>query len=175
MSSHQHLQGREREQDTQTAPPHPLGLPAALFWPLSAAASVSQATAAALDLMVTTLTGKDNASPLPPEWATPNTVRLELPSMQLRDFSGETAAHTTEPVTLVCAPFAFHRATVADFAPGYTIDYVADRDFGDSWLLAHLPDGTPFRFMPKFEWRPDETYVLDRASGYTFSIGPAAP
>jgi hypothetical protein len=66
-------------------------------------------------------------------------------------------------------------ATVADFAPGYTIDYVADRDFGDSWLLAHLPDGTPFRFMPKFEWRPDETYVLDRASGYTFSIGPAAP
>lgn len=64
--------------------------------------------------------------------------------------------------------------TVADFAPGYTIDYVADRAFGDSWLLAHLPDGTPFRFMPKFVWRPDETYVLDRASGYTLSIGPAA-
>lgn len=64
--------------------------------------------------------------------------------------------------------------TVAEFAPGYTIDYVTDRDFGDQWLLAHLPDGTAFRFMPKFEWRADETYVLDRASGYTFSIGPAS-
>lgn len=121
MSSHQHLQGREREQDTHSALPHPLGLPAALFWPLSAAASVSQATAAALDLMVTTLTGRDNTSPLPPEWVTPNTVRLELPSMQLRDFSAATAGHTTEPATLVCAPFAFHRSTVADFAPGYSL------------------------------------------------------
>lgn len=121
MSSHQHLQGRDREQDTRSTSPQSLGLPAAMFWPLSAAASVSQATATALDLMVTTLTGRDNTSPPPPEWVTPNTVRLELPSMQLRDFSVETAGHTTEPVTLVCAPFAFHRATVADFAPGYSL------------------------------------------------------
>jgi len=28
--------------------------------------------------------------------------------------------------------------------------------------------------LQKFEWRADETYVLDRASGYTLSIGPIA-
>ena len=122
MSGQPHLQGRDREQDAHSAqPPHP-GLPAAMLWPLSAAASISQATAAALDLMVTALTGKDNESPLPPEWVTPNAVRLELPSMQLRDFSIDTAdMDATGPATLVCAPFAFHRATVADFAPGYSL------------------------------------------------------
>jgi len=62
--------------------------------------------------------------------------------------------------------------TIAEFAPGYTIDHVPDREFDDDWLLAYLPDGTAYRFMPKFEWRADETYVLDRVSGYTFSIGP---
>jgi poly(3-hydroxyalkanoate) synthetase len=120
MSNHQPLQGRDRENARTPEPDAPAyhsGLPAAMFWPLSAAASVTQATAAALDLMVTALTGKDNESPLPPEWVTPNAVRLELPSMQLRDFSTDTAT----PATLVCAPFAFHRSTVADFAPGYSL------------------------------------------------------
>jgi len=40
--------------------------------------------------------------------------------------------------------------------------------------LAHsqLPDGTPFRFMPKFEWHADQSYLVDRASAYTLSIEP---
>lgn len=61
--------------------------------------------------------------------------------------------------------------TVDGFAPGYTIDYVGDRAFNDRWVMGHLPDGTSFRFMPKFDWRADATYVLDGASGYTFSVG----
>lgn len=119
MSGREHLKGREaaREPAAHSVPPRHLGLPAALFWPLSAAASNSQATAAFLDLMVAALTGRDNASSPPPEWVTPNTVKLELPSMQLRNFSEAAAG----PATLVCAPFAFHRSTVADFAPGYSL------------------------------------------------------
>lgn len=120
MSSRQHLEGCDHElppSRAHTAPAYHPGLPAAMLWPLSAAASTSQATAAFLELMMTALTGKNDASPPPPEWATHNVVRLDLPSMQLRDFSEDTAG----PATLVCAPFAFHRATVADFAPGYSL------------------------------------------------------
>lgn len=37
--------------------------------------------------------------------------------MQLRDFSTQTQGQTT----LICAPYALHRATVADFAPGHSV------------------------------------------------------
>jgi poly(3-hydroxyalkanoate) synthetase len=53
--------------------------------------------------------------PLP--WTTANSVALELPTMRLRDFS---AAHPGQ-ATLVCAPFALHRALIADFAPGHSV------------------------------------------------------
>lgn len=62
---------------------------------------------------------------------------------------------------------------VEDFVPGYTIDFVAQPPPGDHWVMARLPDGTAFQFMPKFVWRPDESYIVDQASSYTLSIGPA--
>jgi poly(3-hydroxyalkanoate) synthetase len=51
------------------------------------------------------------------DWTTPNEVTLQLTSMQLRDFSCGDAGQPA----LVCAPFALHRALVADFAPGHSI------------------------------------------------------
>lgn len=51
------------------------------------------------------------------QWATPNKVALELATVRLRDFS-------TGPdgvATLVCAPFALHSATIADFAPRHSL------------------------------------------------------
>lgn len=53
----------------------------------------------------------------PPAWTTPNKVALDLPSMQLRDFSTQARG----PATLVCAPYALHGACVADFAPGHSV------------------------------------------------------
>jgi hypothetical protein len=78
-------------------------------------------------------------------------------------------------ITLYYMP-AFTNAdgtTVDGFAPGYTIDFAVQPPSGDNWVAARLPDDTEFRFMPKFTWRPDETYVVDQASSYTLSIGPA--
>jgi hypothetical protein len=63
-------------------------------------------------------------------------------------------------------------SAVEGFAPGYTIDFVAQPPEGAEWLRAKLPDGTEFRFMPKFVWRADETYLVDQASDYTLSLGP---
>ncbi|MET0675140.1 MAG: alpha/beta fold hydrolase [Bradyrhizobium sp.] len=56
--------------------------------------------------------------PAPLEWTTPNVVKLDLQSMQLRSFSHP---GTGQSPVLVCAPYALHRALIADFAPGHSL------------------------------------------------------
>ena len=46
-----------------------------------------------------------------------NRIALDLPSMQLRDFSKGTRG----VATLICAPFALHRSTIADFARHHSL------------------------------------------------------
>lgn len=55
-------------------------------------------------------------NPAPPEWATRNTVALDLDTMRLRDFSSGHSGTHQAPV-LVDAPYAGHSAAIADFAP----------------------------------------------------------
>lgn len=50
-------------------------------------------------------------------WTTPNTIALELATFRLRDFSRGERGHPA----LICAPYALHRALIADFAPGHSI------------------------------------------------------
>ncbi|BBF94640.1 alpha/beta fold hydrolase [Blastochloris tepida] len=50
-------------------------------------------------------------------WTTANRVRLDLPTVSLRDFSTGAAGR---PV-LVVAPFALHTAVIADLAPGHSL------------------------------------------------------
>ncbi|MFY9991609.1 MAG: alpha/beta fold hydrolase [Rhodoplanes sp.] len=91
----------------------------ALFWPLMAAMSASEATSAFVHQMAR-MTAADVAMQpeVPrPEWVTPNRLTLELPTLLLRDFS---AGRPGVP-TLICAPYALHGATVADFAPGHSL------------------------------------------------------
>ena len=54
-----------------------------------------------------------------PGWTTPHREALALPVARLLDFSGENAREGV-PV-LVVAPFALHRAMLADFAPGFSL------------------------------------------------------
>lgn len=146
MSDRQHSQSRDHAtagDDAHEAAGRPtLSAPfASLLWPFAAAASVGQATAAVFDAMTAALTGKDDDG-APPDWATPNTVRLQLPSMRLRDFSRDgTAFDNAGPATLVCAPFALHRATVADFAARHSVietllDAGVPRLFATDWRSA---------------------------------------
>jgi poly(3-hydroxyalkanoate) synthetase len=58
-----------------------------------------------------------DAAPGDNHWTTPNRIHLELGTMRLRDFSRA----ENGPVALICAPFALHRATIADFAPGHSL------------------------------------------------------
>lgn len=75
--------------------------------------------------------------------------------------------------------FSFTNAdgtAVEGFQPGYAagpwpVDYLSSR-----WVVAQLPDGTEFHFMPKFKWSAREWYVVDMAGPVfpLFSIGPVA-
>lgn len=90
--------------------------PIPFLWPALAAASTSgilSALAGQLERLGAA-TARERA---PPKWATENRVILELPSMRLRRF----CENSDSIPTLVCAPFALHRATIVDFAPGYSL------------------------------------------------------
>src|SRR6202521_2213201 len=88
----------------------------AFLWPALAAATSGMMSALAGQLARFGGAVAKADSPTP-KWATPNRVVLELPCMHLREFGvGEHAVPT-----LICAPFALHRATIADFAPEHSL------------------------------------------------------
>jgi len=90
----------------------------AFLWPALAAASAGQMASALADELVR-LAGAvaPPAEVAEPLWTTCNRVALELPTMLLRDFSGESDGVPQ----LVCVPFALHQATIADFAAGHSL------------------------------------------------------
>ena len=93
------------------------GLSLDLFlWPLHAASEAAAAQAHGFARLMAAAYAQP-AHPVEPTWTTANRVRLDLPTMELRDFS---TAESGVP-TLVCAPFALHNATIADFAPGHSL------------------------------------------------------
>ncbi len=61
--------------------------------------------------------GPAEPDPVQLSWTTPNTAVLELATMRLCDCS---QAGGGQPV-LVCAPFALHRALIADFATSHSV------------------------------------------------------
>jgi poly(3-hydroxyalkanoate) synthetase len=86
----------------------------ALLWPFAAAKL-------ALDTYLWWLDNGSRSSDRKGEtalaWTTANTIALQLPSMQLRDFSRRGSGR---PV-LVCAPYSLHGALIADFASGHSV------------------------------------------------------
>jgi poly(3-hydroxybutyrate) depolymerase len=102
------------------------------------------------------------------KWANPSRVALELPSMRLRDFGAEERG----AATLICAPFALHRATIADFAPGHSlVDALRraglPRVFVTEWLSA-----TPeMRYLSIDNYLADLDVAVDELGGKVDLIG----
>ena len=89
-----------------------------LVWPLAAAVLAGKANVRFLEDLMSSVSGKRSvSSSLSLPWTTSNTVALELASMRLRNFSTETGGLAT----LICAPYALHSASIADFAPGHSV------------------------------------------------------
>ncbi len=89
----------------------------AFLWPALAAASTSGMMSALAGQFAQLGGTVANTDAPAPKWATANRVALELPCMRLREFCADDHAVPT----LICAPFALHRATIADFAPGHSL------------------------------------------------------
>lgn len=87
-----------------------------LLWPVVVASEVVAAQADSFArIMAAACSEPSNVAK--PEWTSANHVRLDLATMELRDFSTEREG----TATLICAPFALHGATVADFAAGHSL------------------------------------------------------
>ena len=86
------------------------------LWPLHAASEAAAAQADGFARLMAAAYARP-ATRIEPTWTTANRVRLDLPTMELRDFS---TADRGVP-TLICAPFALHNATIADLAPGHSL------------------------------------------------------
>jgi poly(3-hydroxyalkanoate) synthetase len=91
-------------------------LEAFLAWPFATAALVGQANLRLLESLMPQATRRASRGPSFP-WTSANTIALELASMRLRNFS----TGVDGPATLICAPYALHGATVADFAPRHSV------------------------------------------------------
>jgi poly(3-hydroxyalkanoate) synthetase len=85
-------------------------------WPIAAASQMVQANLRLLENLLPQAKPSPARQPSFP-WSSPNKIALELPSMRLRNFS----VAAEGPATLICAPYALHGATVADFAPGHSV------------------------------------------------------
>ncbi|WP_343685484.1 alpha/beta fold hydrolase [Asticcacaulis sp.] len=83
-----------------------------MFWPFAAAFENWERS---LDFLKA---AQEIDHPPAPLWATANTIRLDLPTMRLREFSAPDAEGV--PV-LIDAPFAGHSSTIADYAPGQSL------------------------------------------------------
>ena len=88
--------GRDAHDDAPDSAATPLfSLP--FFWPLLGAAAAGQAATTFLDKMTSAWAPASEVGLRAPpfEWATANSIRLELPSMRLRDFSGGAGGQAT--------------------------------------------------------------------------------
>jgi poly(3-hydroxybutyrate) depolymerase len=90
----------------------------AFLWPALAAETASELASAMAREFTSLAIGREaRQPPREPRWTTGSKVALALPAVRLRDFST-----SSEGVpTLICAPFALHGATIADFAPHHSL------------------------------------------------------
>ncbi|RXH15205.1 alpha/beta fold hydrolase [Bradyrhizobium guangzhouense] len=72
-------------------------------------------------------------------WTTSGTVALELATMRLRDCA---RTRSGQPA-LVCAPYALHRALIADFAPGHSVVQSLQQGGIDRIYLTDWRSATP--------------------------------
>ena len=108
------MAGKQTRDGPFEAPDTPAGL---FAWPALMTAAAANAIAFSFDTFLRSMPKTDDVSPCEPLWASPHRLCLKLATMELRDFSTDRIGVPA----LICAPFALHRATIADFAPGHSL------------------------------------------------------
>jgi poly(3-hydroxybutyrate) depolymerase len=90
------------------------------FWPVELARNIADSEFDAYKRVLSTVLETERLEGgLPPKFASPNTVVLELRTLRLRGF-GDTG-NRKQPPALLLAPYAGHTATIADLMPDQSL------------------------------------------------------
>jgi poly(3-hydroxyalkanoate) synthetase len=141
----------------------------AFLWPALAAEATSEfASALAREFATLAVGPATTSNNIEPQWTTPHAVALEFASVRLHDFS---TARAGIPA-LICAPYALHGATIADFAPGHSLVAALrgaglQRLFLSAWRSA-TPD---MRFLSIDSYLADLNVLVDEVGGQVDLIG----
>jgi poly(3-hydroxybutyrate) depolymerase len=109
---------------------------------------------------------EEQPAPEEPTWVTPNTVRIELPAMRLREF-----ANGEGTPTLVVAPFALHGATLADLAPGHSlVERLLGAGVGPLFLV-ECKSATEMRFFTIDTYLADLALAVEETGGRANLVG----
>lgn len=131
----------------------------AFLWPAFAAAAASDMAALAAKRLVDLADAPGGVPVEEAQWTTPNTIALELKTVRLRDFS---VVASESPPALLCAPFALHRAVIADLAPQHSLA-IALREAGVRRLfVADWRSATAdMRFLDIDDYLADLNVLID--------------
>jgi len=139
---------------------HLSDFPASFMWPGAMAAAASEVIASSLGQFARYMSGEECETVETGRrvWTTPHQLRLELGTMELRDFS---AAGAGVPA-LICAPFALHCATIADFAPGHSVvEALRSRGVNRVHVTDWRSAGPEMRFFSIDSYLADLNVVVD--------------
>jgi poly(3-hydroxybutyrate) depolymerase len=149
--------------------PSPTFPSVAFLWPALAAETASELASAVAKEFATLAVGPPTEPDGPePKWTTRHDVALEIGSVRLRDFS---VAHDGI-ATLICAPYALHGSTIADFAVGHSLvaalrDAGLKRIFVTDWRSA----GPHMRFFSIDNYLADLNVLVDELGGKVDLVG----
>ena len=138
----------------------------AWVWPLAAAMRVSEAALKPWSEFLG-IPSEEQPAPEEPTWVTPNTVRIELPAMRLREF-----ANGVGTPTLVVTPFALHGATLADLAPGHSlVERLLGAGVGPLFLVECKSATEEMRFFTIDSYLADLAIAVEEAGGRANLVG----
>jgi polyhydroxyalkanoate depolymerase len=107
--------------------------------------------------------------PPPPAWASANTVRLDLPTMRLREFG---KADPSRVPVLVDAPYAGHSATIADYAEGQSLVATLLANGLPHVLVTDWKSATPeMRYFSIDTYLAELNAVIDDLGGVVHLVG----
>lgn len=141
----------------------------AFLWPALAAAAAAEMTSAFThELARLTAAGDGRPEPCEPDWTTASSVALDLPTMRLRDFSAGQDGDTC----ILCAPFALHFASVADFAPGHSLVEALRASASPRLFVTDWRSATPeMRFLSIDSYLADLNVAVDEVGGKVDLVG----
>src|SRR4051812_14302880 len=103
-----------------------------------------------------------------PAWTTSHEIRLDLPTLRVREFS-----NGSEGVpTLIVAPFALHGATLTDFASGHSLIEIALSEGLTHVCVVECKSATPsMHFLSIDSYLADLAVVVQDLGGQVNLIG----